>query len=323
MLFSGVFRVLAAVSIAMGLCSTSGAVQAAPSVVVSINPLHSLVSALMKSVAAPVLLLPGSSSPHGWALRPSQARAIHQADLIVWVGPALEQSLARSVTASDNKGSQFSALAVPGLTLHNRRGGAEHHHDRAEADKHDADEHHHDEHDTASSTDPHIWLDPRNAILIVTALADRLAQIDPGNRDTYADNARKLLESIRLLAAEMRRDLAGVRGRKLVVYHDGFQYLERFVGLDESIVLTEEPELPRSVGQLSRLARKLGGADGPTLRCLFTEPQFDGRMARVLAQRYELTVEMIDLLGSQSGEGGYEAMMRGLTRSILGCGAAR
>ncbi len=293
---------------AMGLYGNLA--NAAPSVVVSINPLHSLVSALMDTVAAPVLLMPAATSPHGWAMRPSQARAIHQADLVVWVGPQLEQSLARALSASGNNERHLSLIRLEGMTLLERR------------DTHDHDDHaghgHDAGHDDHHPIDPHLWLDPENAMHIVTVLASRLAQIDPPNGATYAANAKKLLGSLQHLAGEVRTGLDAVRGRQLVVYHDAFQYLERFAGLKRAIVLTEEPEQPRSLAQVSRLEAKL---DGQNLRCLFTEPQFDGRMARILAGRHGLAVRVIDPLGKQSGKDGYQALMRALVDSISRCAA--
>ncbi|MHB1400618.1 MAG: metal ABC transporter solute-binding protein, Zn/Mn family, partial [Trichloromonadaceae bacterium] len=85
---------LTALGFAVILLAPSATVWAAtpqgPRVVVSIKPLHSLVAGVMQGVAEPQLLLQGGSSPHGYVLRPSEARLLNEAQLVVWVGHQLE-----------------------------------------------------------------------------------------------------------------------------------------------------------------------------------------------------------------------------------------
>ena len=66
---------------------------AAPKVVVSIVPIHSLVAGVMKGVGEPSLLIPVGTSPHTYNLKPSDARSLQSADLVVWVGEGLENYL--------------------------------------------------------------------------------------------------------------------------------------------------------------------------------------------------------------------------------------
>ena len=71
----------------------------APRVVASITPIHSLVSNVMGEIGEPLLLIRGLASPHSYQLRPSDAAALAEADVIVWVGPGLENVLARPLLA--------------------------------------------------------------------------------------------------------------------------------------------------------------------------------------------------------------------------------
>ena len=94
--------------LAFGLSDASAA--EAPRVVVSIKPLHSLVAGVMEGVGEPLLLMEGASSPHGYSLRPSQARAIHGADLVVWIGEGLMATLKRPIAARDGRSLEVAEL---------------------------------------------------------------------------------------------------------------------------------------------------------------------------------------------------------------------
>ena len=66
-----------------------------PRVVASIKPIHALVAGVMRGVAAPELLLDDQQSPHHFALKPSQARLLQQADMVFWVDQSLETPMAK------------------------------------------------------------------------------------------------------------------------------------------------------------------------------------------------------------------------------------
>ncbi|MFC1673597.1 metal ABC transporter solute-binding protein, Zn/Mn family, partial [Pseudomonadota bacterium] len=93
-------------------------VQAAPpKVVTSILPVHALVLAVMGEIGAPQLLLDASSSPHAIAMKPSQARALENADLVFWIGPDLETALAEPLNVLANDAQVVSLMDAPGLDL--------------------------------------------------------------------------------------------------------------------------------------------------------------------------------------------------------------
>ena len=151
-LFSSVF------TLAAGL---SGAALAEPAVVASIKPVHSLASSIMQGVGTPTLILEGAGSPHTYALKPSQARQLQDADLVFWIGPDLEAFLEKPIETLGGNARAISLLETPGLALlsfreggafdaHDHEGHGDHddhgHDDHAKHDDHDHDEHDHDEH---------------------------------------------------------------------------------------------------------------------------------------------------------------------------------
>lgn len=152
---------LAALLAATGLAAGTGsAALAAPEVIASIKPVHSLVAGVMEGVGEPALILEGASSPHAYSLRPSTARTLQEADLIVWIGPDMEAFLegpvatigadARVVTLADTDGLNRLAL---------REGGAFEAHSHGDhghgADGHAAHEHAAEGHDDAEAHEDH------------------------------------------------------------------------------------------------------------------------------------------------------------------------
>ena len=71
-----------------------------PRVVASIMPIHSLAAGVMAGVAEPELLLKGGESPHSFTLRPSDVRKLGRAELVIWVGEALETPLSDTLEAT-------------------------------------------------------------------------------------------------------------------------------------------------------------------------------------------------------------------------------
>ena len=90
---------------------------AAPRVVATIQPLHALAAGVMEGVAEPQLLLPPGASPHSYALTPSQAQALAQADLVVWVGSGLEQFLAKPLRTLAAKADSLELARLDSIKL--------------------------------------------------------------------------------------------------------------------------------------------------------------------------------------------------------------
>jgi zinc transport system substrate-binding protein len=106
------------------LMLSAGAAAAAPRVVADIAPVHSLVARVMQGVGEPALILPPGASPHGYALRPSEARRLQDAELVFWIGPELTPWLDGPIDALAGRAAAVSLRAVPGVTLLPVRQGA-------------------------------------------------------------------------------------------------------------------------------------------------------------------------------------------------------
>jgi zinc transport system substrate-binding protein len=322
---------------------------AAPAVVVSVKPVHSLAAAVMQGVATPSLLLEAGQSPHTYSLTPSQAAMLERADLVVWVGPALESFLARPVRNIAVPDASFPLIRLDGLSvLQAREGGAWAGHDPMHGAGSDADHGHGHEHalepgdgvaqgrdsqpthtgDTipgetiqgmpADTVDPHVWLDPSNAKRIVDALAQRLRQIDPDNAAAYRANAKAAIERIDALDAELEQTLRPVRSVPYVVFHDAYHYFENHFGTNAVGSITLSPDRKPGAQRLAEIRRKITELDA---RCVFREPQFAPDLVQTVVENTDATVATLDPLGVDhpAGPDAYPQMMRDLGASLRAC----
>lgn len=293
----------------------------APRVVASIMPVHSLTAAVMGEVGSPHLLVRGAGSPHDYALRPSDARALVDADLVFWVDPGLETFLEKPL-ASISKDSQVIRLSsAPNVRLlAAREGGAwetrghdDDHEDPGDPDGHDDHEGH--VHGTA---DLHLWLDPANARALVDAIEDALAAVDPGRAPTYRANATATRAALSALEAELRGRLAPVADRPFVVFHDAFQYAERTFGLHAAGAITIAPEQRPGPRRLSEIRARIV-ADGAV--CVFAEPQFPRDLVATVVEGTPARIGILDPLGADRSPGpdSYFRMMRALAEGLRDC----
>ncbi|MEQ9345095.1 MAG: zinc ABC transporter substrate-binding protein [Thalassospira sp.] len=121
-----------------------------PNVVTTIKPIHGIASAIMKDVGEPVLLLDGASSPHAYSLRPSEARALRDADLVVYVSHTLESFLEKPLQSLSADSHILELIDLSGLALRDMREGGtweSHGHDHTGHADHDDDHDGHDDHD--------------------------------------------------------------------------------------------------------------------------------------------------------------------------------
>lgn len=289
-----------------------GVAQAAPRVVASIPPVHSLVAGVMEGVGAPTLLVPPTASAHSYALRPSEARALQQADLVFWIGPAYETFLEKPLGALAQSGKLVRLQDAPGLTLLEARGGgaweahADHNHGHA---AHRADDH---------DVDGHMFLDPTNAKAMVAAIAAALSAADAENAARYRANADAVTARLDALDNELRSTLAPVRGKPFVVFHDAYQYFDQRYELNAVGSITVSPERQPGAARLQQLRRKIAGLKTV---CVFAEPQFEPTLMQTVVEGTKARTGTLDYLGAAlpPGPDAYFATMRALARSLTDC----
>ena len=285
-------------------------------VVTSIKPVHSLVSGVMEGVATPDLIIDTGGSPHTYSLKPSQARQLQNADIVFWISPKLEAFLEKPIESIATNALVLQLLETDGvIKVSFREGGAfdAHDHDDEDHDEHDEhDEHHEDE------TDPHLWLDPLNAAILVDHIADVLSDSDPDNKQTYEANADAMLTKLDQLVDDVTTELKPVQDRGYIVFHDAYQYFERRFNVSAIGSITVSPEVLPGADRIRELQEKVASLDAS---CVFSEPQFEPRLVSTITENTNAGTGVLDPLGSsiENGPDQYFQLIRDMSSSLKEC----
>lgn len=289
------------------LCAATPALAEVPKVVTDIPPVHALVAQVMGDLGSPELLLAKGADEHDFQLRPSQAGAVADAGLVVWIGPELTPWLEGALEARPEGAAALALLDAEG-TERREYGGAGH-----------EEEGHADEGHDHGAEDPHAWLDPGNAQVWLGLIAGELGRLDPENADTYAANAAAAGEGVAALDAEVAAMLAPVKGKPIVTYHDAFGYFGDHFGLTlaGSIALGDA-----AAPGAARLVELRGEMEAGGVVCLFPEVQHDPALAEQLVEGTGVKLGgALDPVGSslEPGPGAYAALLTGLAQVIVEC----
>ncbi len=263
----------------MGLSSIANA--ATPKVVVTIKPLHSIVSAVMGDLGQPILLLKGAETPHSYSMKPSDAKAINQADLIVWIGENLETFLRKPLLSLSKETAVLTLIRNDRIYT-------------MEARREDGHVHGDDGHDHGGTVDPHLWLDPRNMSELARAAGKVLGELDPDNAEIYAKNAQDLMFKTEKVRKKLEFGLYSERGRPFFVFHDAYQYLEQGFGLNIAGFLTVDPNRMPSAKRLHEVKKQI--TDKHVI-CIMGEPQFESKLLTTLAEDLDINVGQLDAIG--------------------------
>ncbi len=308
-------------------------------VVTSIKPIHSLASYLMDGVAKPDLIVDGYASPHGFALKPSHAKMLQNADLIFWVGEDLENFLEKPLKSVAKKAEKIELIEIKGLTklkFRERNIFEEHDHGHKEDDHDDhakkeddhddhdhdkkAKEHGHDDHgheDHAHGEhDPHIWLDPMNAKVILSEMAEHLIENDQKNEAKYKKNLKKAHKDLDKLTNKVKSELN--KDFKSIVFHDAYQYFEKRFGINILGAFTVNTDVMPGAEQLAEIREII---EHDKVSCIFSEPQFNPDIIKAVAKDTNVATGVIDPLGAtlNPGKNLYFDLISNMSKSFKGC----
>lgn len=301
---------------------TASPALAAPRVVASVVPVHSIVAAVMGDKGTPELLLQGSMSEHRAVFTPSQITMLGNADLVFIVGHGLEAKLAQISGSDAVNGKSFIALSeAPGIrTLPIREGGAWEAHDHAHEDGEEHAGDHADDHaaEGVLSFDPHVWLDPDNAKAMAMAVAADLGKADPENAATYDANARAFAAEVDRSSSRIAAELAPVKDKPFIVFHDAYQYFERHFGLSGAGSISDVSAQAPSAERLAQVRDKIMSVKAA---CVFREPQFDGKVVGTVIEGTGAKEGVLDPLGAglTPGPQAYPQLIQNLGAALKDC----
>lgn len=236
-------------------------------VVVSVAPQEEFVKAVGKERVQVTVMVPSGADPHTYEPLPRQMQELSQAQLYLMVGSPLEFEL----TWMD----KIRAMN-PQMKVVNTSQGVVFLPSQGEG-----------------SGDPHVWVSPRNAKIMVENTYQALVEVDPANQRYYQENRDQYLEKLDQLDQNLTQSLQQVKSSKILVYHPAWAYLCRDYGL-EQIAIQEEGKEPTSqdLALLVDLARQ------ENISLVFVSPQHNQRNAQVIADEIGGEVVVVDPLAS-------------------------
>jgi zinc transport system substrate-binding protein len=229
-----------------------------PNIVTDIAPVHSLVSMVTTPDIPVELLVSKNSSPHDFALKPSQAGALQNADLMFYVGAELTPWLKKPLSTLAENAKIIELLHTKGTTTLPFRESVDFGH------SHD--------HGHEGTIDPHAWMAISNAVQWLDVISNTLAEFDPDNAQTYHQNAKAAQDKLTQKSQEIKALLTPYSDVPIVLFHDAFQYFEQQYGLNARGAFTladgAKPS-PKQVKTINELFEK------NSIGCIFTEPQMN------------------------------------------------
>lgn len=256
--------------LALGVAASGAGVKVA----VSIPPLADFVRGVGGDRVEVELLVPPGSDPHTYEIRPSAMRFLTEARLLVVVGLGLERWLGDVASAAGNPRLEVVATA-------------------AGIDPIDG--------------DPHVWLDPLNAVLQVAAIRDALIRVDPAGRLQYELNAARYITELLALHREIEARVSRWSHREFVALHGAWAYFARRYGLEQLAVIAPSPgrePSPREVARIIELMKARG------VTAIFVEAQHPPGVAELIAHETGAALVVLDPLGGDPGHGDYFSLMR-------------
>lgn len=308
-----------------------------PRVAVDIAPVHSLAARVLQGVGEPSLIVAPGASPHEYSLRPSEAAALQEADLVFWVSPDLTPWLGGAIETLARDATVTELLEVDGTTELRFRDGAlfemhdhgkedhsdhDHKHDKADGE-HDPNDNHdhtaggHTGHDHGAY-DPHAWLSPDNGAVWLTAIAAQLSKADPDNADAYFTNAAAGRRELAALTTEINDILKPVRGRNFIVFHDAYRYFETAFEFPASGAISVSDATDPSPARIAEIHARVAAQD---VGCVLSEPQYDPGIVAAVMGGSKVRTGVLDPLGSdlEPGPGLYGDVLRNLAAALASC----
>lgn len=290
-------------TLALGLAALAATTPvSATNIVASIKPIELVVKAVAGDNMNVSTIVPPGSSPHNYSMKPSQRRALEQADAIFWVGPNMETFLSRLLGGKEFAGK---VLAFTESTSDDK-------------DEHHEHGHEHHGHDHGNGEDPHVWVDPHMALEMAKAIHAKLSTLEGINTSELDTNLKDFEQNLHTAEQRIKESLNQLEGTSLFAYHSALERFAEHYELDLAGVLTLNPELSPGARHIAEVQNKLREANQP---CLLTEPQFNRQWWRSITEGLNVTFSTWDPLATdvESTANGYIEFQQSIADAVLEC----
>ena len=305
-------------------------------IITTIQPINALVSAVIGNTGKTISIIPAEQSPHDFKLKPSDVKVLQDGNLIFYVSNHLESSVTK-VFKNLPKNIKIINLMeesdIDHLAIRDNEAWERHDHhghdDHEDHDKHGKKDDDHDDHDKHGKKDDdhanhekeddvHIWLSPNNAIKIVKKVNKELNLYFPENSKIYDENASKFINKIKNLKEELVKELAPIKDKPFIVFHDAYQYFEKTFELNAVGSVALEGDIASSPKQISFIKEKIKASNAS---CVFQEPQFDTKLVKIVVEGTNTEIGTLDPLGVNitGDKDFYLQLLRNMSKSLKEC----
>lgn len=271
-------------------------------VAATIFPLYDIVRQVGGGRADVRLILAPGASPHTFEATPGLVRDLAGARAVFMIGAGLDDWAAEAAQAAGNAAliDLHEEAAIRPYADFGHGLDEEHGVENENEDEHEEDGHEHGQYD------PHYWLDPAIAADMARAVARHLSELDPDSASEYEQNAEMFAAEVSVRARGWQERLSGLEDRKLIVFHDAWNYFADHFGLE--IAASFEP-FPGRAPSPRYLADLIAAAREHDVKALFVEPQLSRQAMDDLAADLGLDVRVLDPLGGVPGRESYIELM--------------
>lgn len=260
-------------------------------VVASLKPVGFIATAIADGVTPVEVLLPDGASEHDYALRPSDAKRLKNADLVVWVGPEMEAFMAKSAAElpAQKNLAMVNIDGVKPLLISGGEDEDEHAAEKSEDQDAEAHHHHHGEFNM------HLWLSPEIARKTAVAIHGKLLELMPQDKAKLDANLQQFEVALADTDKRVSAQLAPVRNKGYFVFHDAYTYFEKHYGLSPAGHFTVNPEIQPGAQRLHQIRTQLVEQKAV---CVFAEPQFRPAVIDAVSRGTQVRKGTLDPLGT-------------------------
>jgi len=262
-------------------------------VVVSVKPLHSLVVAVMEgSGMEPELVVSGKTSLHDFSMKPSQAKMLRKAEVVLYMGAPFEGFLANILPQISAK--RVAMMDAKGITILPVRGAKQ------------------------QVPDLHLWLSPGNALAMTDEIASVLSEKFPDHAGLFTRNAQALKNKISALDEDLKKRMRPLSGKPFAAFHDAYQYFTTEYGLTYVGSVLMHAEHAPSAANVKKLREQIKAMRAT---CLFREPEYDAWIVENIAEGTGVKTSVLDPEATQiePGAGLYFTLMEGIAAGLGSC----
>ncbi len=266
-------------------------------IVVSIKPIHSIVSSLTQGITEPKLLLNTNQLIEHAYLKPSQLSLLSRADLVIFIHPYFESGLKKVLENVDTDKKLIIGDIENIHLIHNEGHG-------------------HDEHQEIVNY--HLWLDVNNMQIFAKKLVKKLIQIDPDNSLDYTTNFNKLNQNLDNLKQDISQKLSSYKSKVLASYSNTFDYFTNINQLKKSVNITSYHGEKLSIFKMLKAKKTMKKTQ---TKCLLATVEIPKKRINSLTEGLNINSENIDIIGFNIQQGGdhYFELMHSISNKIVQC----